>query len=152
MSVRGIIARVIRRAGPIALIVLASACAIPPKPTKGTVARAANPRAVVEGTVRDPAGNGVSGVSVRGLPRDKDVGWSPAAVTDDAGRFRLEVVAPGDYGFLLSWRGITVVTQRDDDPSRVAVRVVPLEHLTGVTLVFRREEWERALLSPPTPH
>ena len=142
----------IRRAAPIVLIVLASACVTPPKPTKGTVEHAANPRAVVEGTVRDPEGKPVSGVSVRGLPRDKDVGWSPAAVTDDAGRFRLEVVAPGDYGFLLSWKGITIVTPRDDDPARIAVRVIPRERLTGVTLLFRREEWERALLSPATPH
>ena len=89
---------------------------------------------------------------MRGLPREKDVGWSPVAVTDGSGRFRLELVAPGDYGFLISWNGITVVTARDDDPSRVFVHVDPRERRNGVALVFRREEWDRALRSPPTPH
>ena len=145
----------IRRAISLALVLIvliALACATRPKPTKGTVERAANPRALVEGIVRDGDGAPVAGVSVRGLPREKDVGWSPAAITDKGGRFRLELVAPGDYGFLLSWSGVTIVTPQDDDPSRVSVHVDPGERRTGVTLLFRREDWDRALLSAPTPH
>src|SRR5207253_1737269 len=79
-----------------------------------------------------------AGVTVWGLPREKDVGWSLPSVTDAAGRFRLTLVAPGEYGFLVSWKGITVVTPRKDDPSRVLVSLSPRENRTGIELVFRR--------------
>ena len=129
-----------------ALLALAGvACATRPRPTAGTIARAANPRATVEGRVRDPSGLAVAGVSVQGLPREKDLGWSAPSLTDDDGRFRLYLHAPGDYGFLVSWKGITVVTPRADDPSRVRVQVAPGEHRGGIELVFHRSEWERAL-------
>ena len=126
-------------------MVLVGACATRPKPTAETVVRSANPRAIVEGRVRDVRDGAVAGVSVQGLPREKDLAWSQASVTDREGRFRLELAAPGDYGFVISWKGITVVTPRDDDPARVLVKVVPGERRAGVELVFHRAEWERAL-------
>jgi len=82
----------------------------PPRPTAEAVRRSANAPAVVEGRVSDEAGRPVAGVVVWGLPHDKDLGWSSPAVTDAGGRFRLSLVAPGNYGFLLGWRGISVVT------------------------------------------
>ncbi len=101
--------------------------------------------------MRDPEGHAVAGVDVQGLPREKNVAWSAPSTTDDQGRFRLELVAPGEYAFLIRWKGITVVTPRADDPSRVLLRLAPGEHRNGVELVFRREEWERALPSA-SPH
>jgi carboxypeptidase family protein len=124
-------------------VLLFCACATRPSPTREAVRRSVNPPAIVEGRVVDPQGAAVAGISVKGLPRDKDLGWSPASVTDDGGRFRLELVAPGEYGFLLSWNGIAVVTPREDDPSRMLVKVVPGERRGGVEIVFRRDEWER---------
>lgn len=123
-------------------------CAARPRPTPESVSRSANPRAIVEGRVVDPRGAAVAGLSVRGLPREKDVAWTAPSVTGVDGRFRLELVAPGDYGFLLSWRGITVVTPFEDDPSRLLFRLAPGQRLSGIELLFRREEWERAVLSP----
>jgi hypothetical protein len=140
-----------RRAGTAALLLVAAACVTAPLPTDEAVRRSANPPAVVEGQVSDPEGRPVSGVAVWGLPRDKDLGWSDPAVTDDAGRFRLSLVAPGAYGFLVAWKGITVVTPRADDPSRTVVSVGPGDRRSGVALVFRREEWDRALLAPRSP-
>jgi hypothetical protein len=134
-----------------AIALVAAACVTPPRPTDEAVRRSANPSAAVEGRVFDPEGRPVSGVAVWGLPRDKDLGWSAPAVTDDAGRFRLSLVAPGDYGFLISWKGIAIVTPRADDPSRVLVKVAAGDRRSGVALVFRREEWDRALLSPRLP-
>lgn len=134
-----------------ALALVAAACVTPPRPTDEAVRRSANPPAAVEGRVLDPEGRAVSGVAVWGLPRDKDLGWSAPAVTDDAGRFRLSLVAPGDYGFLISWKGIAVVTPRADDPSRLVVKVAAGEKKSGVGLVFRRDEWNRALLAPRPP-
>jgi hypothetical protein len=93
----------------------------------------------------------VPGVSVQGLPREKHLAWSPGSVTDGEGRFRLELVAPGEYGFLISWKGITVVTPKENDPARVLLRLAPGDRRTGIELVFRREEWERAILSPRAP-
>jgi hypothetical protein len=117
------------------------------------VLRSANPRAVVEGRVVDAQGSAVSGVSVRGLPREKEVAWTAPSVTDAHGRFRVELIAPGEYGFVLSWKGITVVTPFEDDPSRVLLRLAPGERRSGIELMFRREEWERAVLSPvESPH
>jgi hypothetical protein len=124
-------------------VLFSYACATRPSPTREAVRRSVNPPAIVEGRVVDPHGAAIAGISVKGLPRDKDLGWSPASVTDGGGRFRLELVAPGEYGFLLSWNGVAVVTPREDDPSRILVKVGPGERRGGVTIVFRRDEWER---------
>jgi hypothetical protein len=140
-----------RFAGIGALVVMAVACASRPRPTAESLRRSANPRAVVEGRVHDEKGNPVSGVSVQGLPREKHLAWSPGSVTDGEGRFRLELIAPGEYGFLISWKGITVVTPKENDPARVLLRLAPGDRRTGIELVFRREEWERAILSPRAP-
>lgn len=139
--------------GVVVALVLASVsgCASRPRPTAESLRRSANPRAIVEGRVHDGEGKPVSGVSVQGLPREKHLLWSPASVTDEQGRFRLELVAPGEYGLLISWKGITVVTPNADDPSRVPLSLAPGERRAGIELVFRREEWERALLSPRAP-
>jgi hypothetical protein len=128
-----------------AILVLAVGCATRPRPTAGTRVRSANPRAAVEGRVRDVSGKAVGGVSVQGLPREEDLAWAPPCVTDVEGRFHLELVAPGDYGFLVSWKGITVVTSREDDPSRILVRLVPGERRGGIDLVFHRADWDRVL-------
>jgi hypothetical protein len=133
------------------LLVAATACVTAPRPTDEAVRRSANPPAVVEGRVSDPEGRPVSGVAVWGLPRDKDLGWSDPSVTDGAGRFRLSLVTPGAYGFLTAWKGITIVTPRADDPSRTLVSVRPGDRKSGVALVFRREEWNRAILAPRSP-
>lgn len=125
------------------IVLLFCACATRPSPTGEAVRRSVNPPAIVEGRVVDPQGAPIAGISVKGLPRDKDLGWSPASLTDGGGRFRLELVAPGEYGFLLSWNGVAVVTPREDDPSRLLVKVVPGERRGGVEIVFRRDEWER---------
>jgi hypothetical protein len=137
-----------RRAGLVAIALAASACATAPRPTAEAVRRSANAPAVVEGRVSDTAGYSVAGVVVWGLPHDKDLGWSAPAVTDDGGRFRLSLVAPGTYGFLLGWRGISVVTSSPDDPGRTLLTVRPGERKSGVALIFRREAWDRALLAP----
>ena len=137
-----------KRAGLLAIALAATACATPPRPTAEAVRRSANARAVVEGRVSDAAGRPVSGVAVWGLPREKDLGWSSPAVTDGAGRFRLSLVAPGEYGFLLGWRGISVVTSSPDDPGRNSLTVRPGDRKAGVALRFRREAWDRALLAP----
>lgn len=123
----------------------------PPRPTAETVRRSANPPAVVEGIVRDAAGLPMRGVTVRGLPREKDLAWSPASVTDRDGRFRLVLAAPGEYGFLVSSGGITVVTPREDDPSRTVVSLRPGERRTGIALVLRLEEFEKSIRSPESP-
>ena len=138
-------------AGALAVAAIAVACVSAPRPTAEAVRRSANARAVVEGRVSDPEGRPVSGVAVWGLPRDKDLGWSAPSVTDEAGRFRLSLVAPGSYGFLIAWKGITVVTPGADDPSRTIVPVLPGDRKSGVALVFRRDEWDRALLAPRSP-
>jgi hypothetical protein len=136
------------RAGLLAIAVAACACVTPPRPTAEAVRRSANAPAIVEGRVSDAAGRPVAGVVVWGLPRDKDLGWSSPAVTDDGGRFRLSLVAPGEYGFLLGWGGISVVTSSPDDPSRISLTVRPGDRKSGVALLFRREAWDRALLAP----
>ncbi|HEY3173569.1 MAG TPA: carboxypeptidase-like regulatory domain-containing protein [Thermoanaerobaculia bacterium] len=130
---------------------LAAGCASRPRQTAEAIRRGANPPAMVGGRVRDPEGRPVAGLTVRGLPREKDLGWSAPSVTDEEGRFRLTLVAPGEYGFLISWKGITVVTPRSDDPARVRIALGPGQKRTGIELVFHREEWDRALLSPRAP-
>ena len=90
----------------------------------------------------DRQGRAVAAIKVQGLPRGKDVGWSPAAVTDSSGRFRLVLIAPADYGFLLSWNGRTVITPEKDDPARLHVAVESGSRREGVDLIFLQEEWE----------
>jgi hypothetical protein len=134
----------VRRGGPVLLpALLLAACATPPRPTKASLVLSANERAVVEGRVTDRQGRAVAAIKVQGLPRGKDIGWSPAAVTDSNGRFRLVLIAPADYGFLLSWNGRTVVTPEKDDPARLNVAVEPGSRREGVALLFLREEWEK---------
>ena len=91
----------------------------------------------------DRQGRPVAAIEVRGLPRGKDAGWSPPAVTDSEGRFRLSLIAPAEYGFLLSWQGRTVMTLDKDDPARLNVAVKPGEIRGGIELLFLREEWEK---------
>ncbi|HKA35527.1 MAG TPA: carboxypeptidase-like regulatory domain-containing protein [Thermoanaerobaculia bacterium] len=119
-------------------------CASAPRPSAAARALEKNPRATIEGRVVDSAGSPVAGVSVYGLPRGKDIPWPLPAVTDSAGRFRLTVFAPAEYGFLLRSEGRTVVTPLPEDPSRLAIPVVPGERREGVELVFLREAWKEA--------
>ena len=133
-----------RRALPALLLaLLPSACATPPRPTAASLALEANARATVEGRVLDRQGRPVAAISVEALPHGKDIGWSPPAVTDPEGRFRLTLVAPAEYGFLLSWQGRTVITTDKDDPSRLRVTVSPGSRREGIQLLFLREEWEK---------
>jgi hypothetical protein len=132
-------------------LLLVAGCVSRPRPTTDALRRSRNPRAVVEGVVRDPAGRPVAGVAVHGLPREKDLLWSPLSVTDAEGRFRLVLDAPGEYGFLITSGEVTVVTPREDDPSRVTVSLRPGERRTGIALLFRPEEFEKAIRSPRSP-
>jgi hypothetical protein len=91
----------------------------------------------------DRQGRPVAAIRVQALPRGKDAGWSPSTVTDSEGRFRLSLIAPAEYGFLLSWQGRTVVTLDKDDPARFNVAVSPGEIRGRIELLFLREEWEK---------
>ena len=97
-------------------------------------------RACVEGRVRDEERRPVSGLQVQGIPRGKDIPWSPAATTDSEGRFLLSLAAPGAYGFVLTEGDRTVVTDDPRDPSRVVIEVKPGGHRDGIELVYLREE------------
>lgn len=119
----------------------ASGCATAPKVTAATRRIEANPRAVVEGRVRDLDGRPVAGIGVRGIPRGADIPWAPAVPTGCDGRFRLSLAAPGYYGFLLLWEGRSVVTADPRDPARVEISVVPGQTVSGVELVFLGDEW-----------
>lgn len=90
----------------------------------------------------DRQGRPVAGIGVEALPRGRDIGWSPGAVTDPEGRFRLTVFAPAEYGFLLSWQGRTVVTPEAHDPARLSVPVAPGERREGIELVFVQDSWK----------
>jgi hypothetical protein len=122
---------------------LSFACTTPPRPTPESLALAANARAIIEGRVTDREGHPVAAIGVRGLPRGKDVGWSAPAVTNSEGRFRLALVAPAEYGFLLSWQGRTVITAEDADPARLRIAVLPGQRREGIDLLFLREAWAR---------
>ncbi len=124
-------------------LALSLACATAPKATATSRRIAANPRATVEGRVRDVAGRPVAGMGVRGIPRGADIPWSPPAPTDCDGFFRLSLAAPGDYGFLLIWKGGSVVTSDPRDPSLVEIVVAPGQTLSGVELLFLGEQWRR---------
>jgi hypothetical protein len=132
-----------RRALPALLCALLSfACATPPRPAPESLALAANPRATVEGRVMDRQGRPVAAIRVQALPRGKDAGWSPSVVTDSEGRFRLSLIAPAEYGFLLSWQGRVVITPEKDDPARQRISVSPGDRRSAVELIFLREAWE----------
>jgi len=131
---------------------LLSYCSSAPKVTEATRRVAANPRAVVEGVVRDEDGRPVAGVGVRGIPRGKDVPWSPAATTDCAGRFRLALPAPAGYAFQLYWNGKSIATDDPADPSRIELTLASGEERRGLDLVLVRSRWEQAAgESPGTP-
>jgi len=127
-------------------VLLSLACGTPPKPTAASRVIAANPSATVAGRVRDPDGRPVAGIGVRGIPRGADIPWSAPAPTACDGTFRLSLAAPGGYGFLLVWKGESVVTSDPRDPALVEVAVVPGQTLTGVELLFLGDAW-RALTS-----
>jgi carboxypeptidase family protein len=123
----------------------ASACVSAPPPTVGMRETASNPPARVEGRVTDTDGRPVAGLFVEGIPRGKEIPWSPGARTDADGRFTLSLAAPGTYGFVLTEGDRTVVTDDPRDPSRVLVALKPGDHRAGIELVFLREERKKTL-------
>ncbi len=134
-----------RKASPLWIILAAAACVSPPRPTPAALALEHNARAVVEGRVTDVEGHPVSGLRVDAIPRNGDIPWSPPATTGTDGRFRLELCAPGEYGFALRQGPRGVVTNDPRDPSRVHVSVTPGQHRDGIELLFLGEEWNRSL-------
>jgi hypothetical protein len=131
------------------LLVVIAACASPPKPREAATRIAQNPPATIVGRVTDPDGRPVAGVGVRGIPRGEDIPWWAPATTGCDGRFRLKVAAPAAYGFLLSWRGVAVMTAAADDPAMTAVAVRPGDTVEGVALVFDAAAWRRAGAADP---
>src|SRR5260370_41407327 len=123
----------------------ASACVSAPPPTAGMRETAKNPPARVEGSVTDTEGRPVANLFVEGIPRGKEIPWSPGATTDGEGRFTLSLAAPGVYGFVLTKEDRTVVTDDPRDPSRVVVELMPGDRRVGIELVFLREEWKKIL-------
>lgn len=102
----------------------------------------------------DAAGRPVAGVSVRGIPRGKDIPWAPWAVTRCDGSFRLELPAPAHYAFQLLWNRESVITESPQDPARLEIPLLPGERRTGVELVFLPELWRPVTGSesePPQP-
>lgn len=126
-----------------------SACATPPKPTAAAQRIAKYPPATIEGRVTDPEGRPVAGVGVRGIPRGEDIPWWPEATTGCDGRFSLKVAAPAAYGFLLSWKGVAVMTAAPDDPAQTAVAVAPGVTIGGVALVFDAAAWRKSEAADP---
>src|SRR4051794_11507595 len=119
-------------------------CATAPEVTEATRRIAANPPAIVEGVVRDEAGRPVGGIGVRGIPRGKDIPWSPPATTGCDGRFRLSLPAPATYAFLLLWNEKSVSTEDPSDPARIEIPVTPGEERRGLDLTLLRGRWEDA--------
>lgn len=126
-----------------------AACATAPKPRAAALRIAKNPPATIEGRVTDPEGRPVAGVGVRGIPRGEDIPWRPEATTGCDGRFRLEVSAPAAYGFLLSWKGVAVMTPAPDDPAMTPVSVAPGLTVGGVHLVFDAAAWRKTGAADP---
>jgi hypothetical protein len=131
-----------RIAAPAAASLLLAACASAPKVTEATKRVASNPRAIVEGVVRDETGREVAGIGVRGVPRGKDIPWAPPVTTDCAGRFRLLLPAPGGYAFQLYWNGRSVATDDPADPLLVDLVLRPGEERKGLELTLLRGRWE----------
>jgi len=127
----------------------ATACATPPKVTATTRRIEANPRAVVEGRVRDLDGRPAAGIGVRGIPRGAAIPWAPPVPTACDGTFRLSLPAPGSYGFLLMWNGEGVVTSDPRDPALVEVAVAPGQTVTGIELLFLGDEWRAIIAAAP---
>jgi hypothetical protein len=119
----------------------ATGCATPPKVTAMTRRIEANPRAVVEGRVRDLDGRPVAGIGVRGIPRGAAIPWAPPAPTACDGSFRLSLPAPATYGFLLVWKDQAIVTADPRDPAHVEVSVAPGRTISGIELFFLGDEW-----------
>jgi hypothetical protein len=117
------------------------ACAAAPKPTAEMLRVEAQPRATVEGRVTDAEGRPVAGISVRGIPRGRDIPWLPWTVTGCDGSYRLTLAAPAHYAFQVLWRGRSVITEDPRDPARVEVGLLPGERRTGVDLVFLPALW-----------
>jgi hypothetical protein len=124
-------------------------CATAPTPTEASRRIAANAPAIVEGRVRDVNGRPVGGIAVRGIPRGADIPWSPAVKTQCDGSFRLSLAAPADYGFLLRWQDVTVITPSPQDPARLNVAVLPGSLREGVDLVFLAPSWRQTVESAP---
>ena len=118
------------------VVLVALACASPPKTTPAARQLLSNVRAVVQGRVLDRAGLPVAGLGVTAIPRGRDIEWSPAAKTDSEGRFVLTLFAPAEYAFFLSRGAKTVITPDPDDPLRVIVSLQPGERRSGVELRF----------------
>ena len=131
------------------MVAAALGCATAPKVTAATKRISANPRALVEGRVRDLDGRPAAGMGVRGIPRGADLPWSPAATTGCDGAFRLSLAAPGSYGFLLLWNGEGVETSDPRDPAQVEIAVAPGQTISGVELVFLGEEWRAISAAAP---
>ncbi len=131
---------VLRRFAPL-LVFGMVACAAAPKPTAEMRRIEANPRAVVEGRVTDAEGRPVGGISVRGIPRGRDIPWPPWTATQCDGTYRLTLAAPAHYAFQLLWKGRSVITGDPRDPARLEVSVLPDERRTGVDLVFLPALW-----------
>jgi protocatechuate 3,4-dioxygenase beta subunit len=136
-----------RAALSITVALVTAGCTRPPPPTAATRVLERNPRAVVEGRVVDTQGRPVAGLRVEAVPRGKDVAWSQPATTDSEGRFTLTLLAPAEYGFVLSEGNRTVVTDDPRDPAHVKVVVRPGERRDGVELLFLREKWKGILRS-----
>ena len=140
------------RSAPLGLLTVVAAalgCATPPKVTAATKRISANPRAVVEGRVRDPDGRPAAGIGVRGIPRGAQIPWSPAATTGCDGTFRLALAAPGSYSFLLLWNGEGVVTSDPQDPALIEIAVTPGQTISGIELVFLGDEWRAISAAAP---
>ena len=124
-------------------------CATAPKVTAATKRISANPKAIVEGRVRDEDGRPVAGIGVRGIPRGADIPWSPPVPTSCDGSFRLSLAAPGDYGFLLSWKDEAIVTADPRDPALLEISVEPAQTVSGIELVYLGDQWRA--ISPAAP-
>jgi hypothetical protein len=128
---------------------VATGCATPPKVTATTRRIESNPRAVVEGRVRDLDGRPAAGLGVRGIPRGAAIPWAPPVPTACDGTFRLPLPAPGSYGFLLTWNGESVVTSDPRDPALVEIAVAPGQTVSGIELLFLGDEWRGISAAAP---
>ncbi|MEP6993938.1 MAG: carboxypeptidase-like regulatory domain-containing protein [Acidobacteriota bacterium] len=131
------------------LVFAAAACASAPRPTRASIQIRANPRATLEGRVRDPEGRPVAGIAVRGIPYGKDIPWSDWAVTECDGSFRLSLFAPSTYGFQLLWNKTSVITASREDPARLNLPLAPGERRAGIALTFLGALWKPVTASAP---